>query len=588
VRALIETGVLGGLPGGHRLARALSAVQVPATVQAILAARIDRLAAGDKRLLQAAAVIGRDVPFGLLRDVTELGEEDLRASLGRLQAAALLQEAALFPELEYTFTHALTHEVAYQSLLHERRRALHGRIVEAIESAHGDRLAEHVGRLGHHALRAENWDAAVGYLRQAGVRAAVRSATVEAVDYFAKGIEALAHLPEDRRRQRLELDLQIALGPALMVARGYGAPEVARAYQRARELCREVGEASERFAALHGLWLHHWLQGDARAVLDLTREMLVVAEDAQDRVLQLVAHEVMGEVTTYTGEFEAARSHMAECLAMHDPALHRGLAFRYGGYDPPIASRVIGAHALWYLGRPDDALDWSREGLARARELSHPPTLVFALAHAAILHCHRRDTARTLAAAEEAIAVSRDQGIEGWGDFSEILVGWALAQEGRGADGIARLRHGLVGYRAVFGELEGPLWLVLLADAHRLVGEPAAGLDAVAEALWRAEAIGFHCEDAEVHRLRGELLLAEGAVGEDEAARSFRRAIEIAVGQGALSLELRATVRLARLLARQGARDAARRSLAEVYGRFTEGFDTADLRDCRILLEELS
>ena len=588
VRALVETGILGGVPGARHLARALSAVQVPATVQAILAARIDRLAPGDKRLLQAAAVIGRDVPFGLLRDVTAEDEDDLRASVGRLQAAALLHEAGLFPELEYTFTHALTHEVAYQSLLHERRRALHGRVVDAIEEAHGDRRAEHVERLAHHALRAERWHAAVPYLRQAGARAAARSATVEAVDCFTKGIEALTHLPDDGRRQRLELDLQIALGPALMIARGYGAPEVERAYERARELGRDVGEASERFAALHGLWLYHWLRGHIHEVRDLTREMLAVAEGAHDPVLRLVAHEVMGEVTVYLGEFEAARSHMTTGLAMYDPTVHCGLAFRYGGYDPPAACHVIGAHALWYLGQSDDALAWSREGLARARQLAHPPTIVFSLAHAAILHCHRRDPERTLGAADEAIAISHEHGIGGWGDFGEILRGWALAQDGRGADGIALIHHGLAGYQAVFGELESPLWFTLLADAHRIVGEPAAGLDAVAEALRRAKAFGFHCEDAELHRLRGELLLMQGPAGEDEAERSFRRAVEIAAGQAALSLELRATVSLARLLARRGSREDARRALAGVYARSAQGLDVADVRDCRALIAELS
>jgi tetratricopeptide (TPR) repeat protein len=319
------------------------------------------------------------VPFALLLAIAELPEEDLRRGLAHFQTAEFLYETSLFPELEYTFKHALTHEVAYGSILHERRRALHARIVETIEKSYAAQISEHVERLGYHALRAESWDRAIAYLRQAGLKAAARSANVEAIDHLTKGLAALKHIPDGPDRLRLELDLQIALGPVLMTTKGYGAPEVERAYARARELCRRGGEDPELFAVLHGLWLHYWVRGEIPAILDLAQQLHDLAHRAGDRALRLVASDVMGEVAVYLGDFTAARSHMEQCVSLYDPSQHRSLGLRYGGYDPGMAARAIGAHALWCLGFPDQALAWSRGAVALARDLSHPTTLAFVL-----------------------------------------------------------------------------------------------------------------------------------------------------------------------------------------------------------------
>ena len=227
VRTLVETGALVGERGAYRRARAVEHLEIPATIQAILAARIDRQSPEDKRLLQAAAVVGKDVPMPLLLAIAEAPEDEVRTGLGRLQAAEFLYETSLFPELEYTFKHALTHEVAYGSILHERRRALHARIVDSIETSYAARISEQVERLGHHALRAESWDRAIAYLKQAGAKAASRSANVEAIDHLTKGLDALKNIPDGPDRLRLELDLQIALGPALMTTKGY---EIGRAH----------------------------------------------------------------------------------------------------------------------------------------------------------------------------------------------------------------------------------------------------------------------------------------------------------------------------------------------------------------------
>ena len=588
IRTLVETGALAGERGEYRLIRAVSSLQMPASVHAVLAARIDRLADGDKQLLQAAAVVGKDVPLALLQGVSGLDENEVTLALTRLQAAEFLYETSFFPEPEYTFKHALTHEVAYGSLLAERRRALHARIVETIEKSYAARISEQVERLGHHALRAESWDKAIAYLRQAAAKAASRSANVEVIDDLTKGLDALKHIPDGPDRLKLELDLQIALGPALMTTKGYGAPEVERAYERARELCGRVGKDPELFAVLHGLWLYYWLRGDIPTVLDLAQQLDDLAQRAGDRALRLVAHDVMGEVEVYLGDFSAAQSHMEQCVSLYDPSQHRSLGFRYGGYDPGMAARAIGAHALWCLGHPDKALEWSRGAVALARDLSHPTTLVFALGHAGILHYLRREPRLTLEVAEEALALSADQGLEFWKAFAEILRGWSLVRQRRGPEGIESMRHGLEGYRVTAGELESPIWLAMMADAYLVEGAPHEGLSAVAEGLGLVSAMGVRFAEAELNRLRGELLLARGGAAAEDAESAFRRALEVAAGQKARGLELRAAMSLARLGHARGDRRLAHQTLVEVYAWFTEGFDTSDLRESRTLLEELS
>jgi class 3 adenylate cyclase/predicted ATPase len=583
VRTLVETGMLSGEPGAYRLAANLDDLHVPATVQAILAARIDRLAADEKAVLQAAAVVGKDVPMALLEAIADTGADALQRHLATLQAAEFLYQTQLFPDVEYTFKHALTHEVAYDGLLHEQRRALHARIVDVIETSQSSRVPEQVERLAHHALRAESWQRAVAYCAQAGAKAAARSANAEAVGHFTRGLAALEHISHGLERDRLELDLQLGVGPALMSSKGYGAPEVARTYDRARALSRRFGRTPELFAVLHVLWLYYWLRGDIGAALDLARELDDVAGHLDDPALRMVATEVLGEVAAYRPDFAAARAHMERAIALYDPEQHRVLGLRYGGYDPGMAAQAIGAHALWCLGLPDKALAWSRKAVALARSLSHAVTLAFALGHAGILHYFRREPRQTYSAADEVLELSNAQDLEFWKAFAEILRGWALAQEHRGPEGIDSMRRGLETYRRTAGELESPIWLAMMADAYLADGAVDDGLSAVATGLELVDAMDVRFAEADLYRTRGDLLARRGGAAIDEAERALRRSVEIAASQHALGLELRAAIRLARL----GHRDAAtaRRTLAEVYARFTEGFATNDLSDARTLLE---
>jgi predicted ATPase len=317
VRTLVEMKVLVGDRGSYRLLKSVDTIEVPATVKALLAARIDRLTSEDKAVLQAASVVGTDVAFEVLRAIADLPSDQLRRHLVQLQSAEFLYETNIFPELEYTFKHALTHEVAYGSLLSDRRRALHARIVEAIERLYADRLGEQAERLAHHAVRSEVLDKAVTYLYEAGAKALRRSANSEAVGYFTQGLELARRLPPTPEQMRQELRLLLSLGPAFQMTQGFGAPDVGQTYSRARELCEEVGEPKELFQALWGLWLY---TTGGRAVYEegrrIAEELLALAERQGDQALLLEAHHALAPTTLWIGEPAVARRHGEQGMAL--------------------------------------------------------------------------------------------------------------------------------------------------------------------------------------------------------------------------------------------------------------------------------
>jgi class 3 adenylate cyclase/predicted ATPase len=586
VRALVETRVLMGERGSYRLQGPLAAVEVPATVKAVLAARIDRLQSDGKAVLQSASVIGTDVPFGLLHAIADMPEERLRRQLAELQSAEFLYESNLFPELEHTFKHALTHEVAYGMLLGDRRRAIHARIVEAIERLYSDRLSEHVEQLAHHAVRGELWDRAVTYLHEAGSKAFRRSTNVPAVAHFTQGLEILEKLPPGRDRMRQELRLLLALGQVLGATRGWGVPEVERTLTRARALGEALGESTETFRVLWSLWLQATTQGRFKAARSIAEELLALADRLDDPAMQLEARHAMWPTVALCGEPEAARRHAEQGMALYQPEHHRSHAFLYGGHDPGVCARLFSGWTGWMLGYPARALERSHAGLALARELSHQYSVALALHWTATVHQLRGDAERTHELAESLVALSTDHGFQQWRVSGTILIGWAQAEGGQREGGITQLRRGIEEYRALGTELFVPYFLSLLAGALLKHGDAAAGLDAVAEAL-KHTANGQQIWAAEVHRLKGELFLARDLGAASEAEVAFRQAIVIARQQGTRSWELRAVVSLGRLWRNQGKPDDARRMLAETYGWFTEGFETADLRCAKELLDAL-
>jgi class 3 adenylate cyclase/predicted ATPase len=607
VQALVEQGVLTDprrVGSAHRDVEARHAaplptdLHLPATVQGILTARIDRLPPDDKALLQTLAVIGKEFPLSLLKQVVSKSAANLQTQLAHLQAAEFIYEQPAFPEPEYTFKHALTQEVAYNSVLIERRKVLHERTAQAIEVLFHSRLEDHYGDLAYHYSRSGNTQKAVEHLHLAGQQAIQRSANAEAITHLMTALELLRTLPDTPERVQHELELHLTLGPVLMNVRGMAAPEVGALYTRARELFQQVGETSQLFPVLFGLWRFSLLRAELQLARELGRQLLRLAQQAQNSALLLVAHRALGTTLLWQGEMPLAREHLEQGIALYDPQQHRPLAFVYG-MDVGMTCRIFAAWVLWLLGYPDQALQRGQEGITLAHESSHPYSLSFALAFTADLHQLRREWRLAQERAEASMTLSAEQGFALSLSQAAILRGWALAEQGQGAEGIAQMQQGLAAHRETGAKLTEPYFLALLAEAYGKGGQVEEGLSVVAEALAMVDKAGERLWEAELYRLKGELSLksrqvkasqgkSEGKTSsEAEAGECFWKAIEVARKQQAKSLELRAVISLARLWQQQGKLEEARKLLAEIYGWFTEGFDTMDLQEAKALLEEL-
>jgi predicted ATPase len=588
IQALAETGSLAGAKGAYRLVRLAADLRLPCTIQAVLAARIDRLAELEKRVLQTAAVIGRDFTEPILRRVAELSDFDLTAALQKLTSAEFVYEEALYPQAQYTFKHALTQEVAYNSLLNERRLTLHEDVADAIAAIFDGRLEEQLSELAHHYSHSRNTRKAIEYSQRAGERAVKLSANAEAIRHLTTAIKLLETLPESPERIEQELALHVTLGVPLITTKGYAAPEVEDTYARARDLCLRVGETPRLFPVLRGLWFFNSNRGYLRSAQELAEQLLALGESARDPALLIEAHFACGLTLFFVGDFAPARDHLEQGIHLYDPQTHGFHAFVYG-QDPGVYSTSILAVAFWILGYPDRALAKSNQALALAHDLAHPFSLVLALLHFATVHHLRREPQLAERRADAVIALSAEGGLSFWSWWALIVRGWAVAQQERGAEGIAQIREGLVAVKAGGVENALPWALGLLAEALGNKNRAEEALNVLAEALAVSRKTGDQWYDEEIYRLKGELLLASSrAENPSEAESCFRHAIDVARRQSAKSLELRTTTSLSRLLDKQGRRDEARRMLAEIYGWFTEGFDTADLKDAKALLDALS
>jgi class 3 adenylate cyclase/predicted ATPase len=603
VQALIEQGVVRG-DGETAPGRPLTELRLPPTVQGVLAARIDHLPAAEKELLQTLAVIGKEFPLGLLRRVVPGMDEEVQRQLLRLQEAEFIYEQPALPEVEYTFKHALTQEVAYNSLLSERRKMLHERTAQAIEALFHSQLEDHYGDLAHHYSRSGNTPKAVEYLQRSGQQAAQRSAYAEAVGHLTAALDLLQALPDTPARAQQELALQLALAVPLQATKGPAGPEIARAYTRARALCESQGETPQLFAVLRGLWVLHHVRAELAKARELGEQLLSMAERGQDPAYLMEAHRALGSTLLWQGEFALARVHLERSSAFYNPDLHRSLIFLHGGADPGVSCFCETARALWFLGYPEQALQSSQAALALAQGLSDPFSLGFALVSAAGLHQFRREGSATQQRAEEAIALASEQGLASLLAAGTIRRGWALAEQGEVEVGLTQMQQGLTARQTTGAELAEPYFLALQAEVYGKVGQTRQALALLTEALAAVQTNGERRLEAELYRLKGELTLRQSGVRspasavpntqhpaastQAEAEACFHTAVEIARKQSAKSLELRAVMSLSRLWRRQGKKGEAHKLLSEVYGWFTEGFDTRDLREAKALLEELS
>ncbi|MFL5281228.1 MAG: response regulator [Rhodopila sp.] len=584
VRGLADAGILSGTLGRYRLGSAAPAfVQLPSTIAAVVAARIDRLPPTAKALLQTASVIGREFPLILLHHVARLDPETLQTTLAELRTAEFLFESRLPPDTEYTFQHAMTQEAAYGSLLRDHRRALHVELVHAIEHFYQERLEEQVDRLAEHALAGELWPQAVQYLLRAANRAIERSAHAPAADLLQRGLEAMRHLPESPDLLRIELGYRKALGVTMMALKGWGSQEVSDAYTRARELSERLGDEQELFVVLCGQGQFYMMRGEPRTARALGEHCATLAESIRGGPGVIIeTHHLLSGSHFFLGDYAKAEMHTQHGMALYDPERDHHLTYQYSGHDPGVCCRCLAGLVHWQHGHADAALERCREALALAERTAHPMTLAVAQRAMSYIHMFRREPAEARLWAERLIALCEDHQLPLLLSQGGIQLGWALIEQGDLQTGILQMRNGLTGLSATGAEVGLPFFAALLGEAYAKDGRPDQGIMEIDQALATAERNGAWFQGPDILRLKGELLRQREP---DKAETWFRKAVATARAQGARLPELRAAISLARLLRSGSEAAAAREALATAFSWFTEGLSTTDLHEARDVLQ---
>ena len=581
VQALFEEGALVR-NGTVKLTKSLYELKIPPTVQAILASRIDRLPAREKDLLQTLAVIGGEFPLGLARVVTGRSDEELARMLDTLQVGEFIYEQPAAGDVEYTFKHALTQEVAYNSVLQGRRKAVHERIGQSIEALYHDSLDDHIAELARHYRRSGNAAKAIDSLLLAAERAIERNARSEAIASLREGLDLLAAIADERERTCREGALQLALCGAIVLGNP-AAPGGEEEYQRARALCERIGDREGVFLALLGLRRIYNFRAELDRALELSEELLKIADNAEPGA-QLAAHASAAQTLYFRGELNAARQHLEQARGMAAGDTRRGVWLRMGQVFSERRERVAVIRGL--LGYPDRAVQEDREGLEYAREMRVPFAVALAEAMSAQLYYFLREVRKVREHGEAAVRIANEWGSSHLSGYAAAFLGWVEALQGDAAEGIREIGRAIEMVELAGSKIHS-LQNTLLVECHLRNGAIEVGLAAASEALRHAQNSGERYCASELNRLRGELLLLRGGPHHAEAESAFRTAIEVARGQQARLWELRATSSLAWLLRDTGRRGEARAMLAEIYGWFTEGFDTADLKDAKALLDEL-
>jgi class 3 adenylate cyclase/predicted ATPase len=587
VQVLLDEGALVR-NGVTKLTKPIAALKIPPTVQAILASRIDRLSQDAKELLQSLAVIGREFPLSLIRAVGSKPDVEINQLLDDLRLSEFIYEQPAIGDSEYIFKHALTQEVAYNSILLERRKHLHEAIGAGLERLYANSIDDHLEALAHHYSRSGNVPRSLEYLERAGQQAVQRSAYYEAMRHFSSALELLQRLPQMAERDQRELALQTSLGQVLMTIKGWAAPETEKVFLRVTELARASGTPEQRFSALVGWFAHAYVGGRISLARDCLKETLEFIKDHPEPVFVLETCHHEWSLALSTGELDAAQRHVERGLALYETRLHSVPVPLYSAHHPAVCGYGWGALVLWLRGFPDAAQRHANQAVRLSQELRDSLSLTYALGTKAQLHQFRRDVQSALTTAEAAIAKAEEVGFPYFSSHARVVKGWALAELARADEALGEIREAIAVLSASHTELCFTLALATLATVCSGADYIDEGLEAVTDALLRIEHDGERCWEAEIHRLRGELLLRQSDSNLVPAKSCFERAIQIASRQGAKSLQLRTTMSLGRLLASQGYREDARVMLGEIYNWFTEGLDTADLKEAKALLDELS
>jgi DNA-binding winged helix-turn-helix (wHTH) protein/predicted ATPase len=620
---LVTQEVLVQIDEQWRLQGGVTAVAswAPESLQQLIEQQIERLSPQDRHVLEVASVAGAEFSAAAVAAGAGIAVEAVEEQCGELARQEQLLRAggtADWPDgtvaARYGFLHALYQDVLYGRLTARRRLRLHQQIGERVEQAYGERAKEIAAELAVHFERGRDYKRAIQYLQQAGENAVRRSAHQEAVNLFTKGLELLKTLPNTPARTQQELRLQLALAGPLTVTKGYTAPEVERAHTRALELCRQLEETPKLFQVLAGLGAFYHLRAEHKTACELAEQCLSLAQNVNNPIVLVGAHHLLGCALYPLGEFALAREHWEAGIALYDSQQRRSALG-----DSGVLCLSYAAWVLWFLGYPDQALQRIHAALTLAQERFHPYSLAIALNYASELHHLRREVQAVQERAEALVALSTEQGFPLLLALGTIRQGWALTAQGQVEEGIPQIRQGMAAYHALGTELGRPYFLAYLAEAYGKGGQAEEGLSVLAEALAAVDRTGECMYEAELYRLKGELTLRSKVESEKwkegnqkangknqkakipntqhpipytqvaaEAEACFLKAIEIARKQQAKSLELRAVMSLSLLWQSQGKRKEAHKLLSEIYGRFTEGFDTKDLQEAKALLEELN
>ena len=573
-KSVLEAGDTEGTP--------IAVDAIPATLQASLTARLDRLD-NAKRIAQIGAAIGREYSYDLIAAVSEETEANLKPALDRLVEAELVFRTVTTQSTVYTYKHALIQEVAYESMLKSRRSQLHRRIAEILKAKFPTTAETEPEVLALHYSLANMTEPAIVYWRRAGELSSDASANIEATSHFEKAVDLLDSLPESNERDQLELELQIALAGPMLMTRG-PVTEVGDAYVRARELCQKLGDSPQIVPALFGMWRYYVGRGDCTVSRDIGRQLLELGKSADDITAAVLGHYGLGYASFCYGDLVESRIKLEEGFKLYDRNIRDEFSVRLG-QDPGVACLAYGALALWVLGYPDQAKRISRKAVTLAQELSHPFSMAFAHSLACQVFQHRGEVEDLRIASESAIGISREQGFSLWLASPKIFKGWARSQQENAIEGTLETKEAAQLIVDAGMEMRRPYYLSLVAEGYILAEKLVEARLILDQALAIVTKTNEHWSEAELLRLIGKIEVREDA---NAAEIKFEQALTVARSQGAKSWELRTATSLAHLWHGQGRTDDARNLLQPVYDWFTEGFDTLDLKEAKTLLHEIS
>ena len=591
-KAVLEAGSEGG---AERTVASIPSptLSVPASLQASLMARLDRLGPA-KEVAQIGAAIGREFSYALLSAVATKPEPELASALDRLIGAGLLFRQGVLPHASYLFKHALVRDAAYGTLLREPKRALHARIAEAIESYFPDIADSQPELAARHYTEAGLIEKAVYLWGKAGHRSLERSSLVEAIEQLTRALAQIETLPSSPALRQEEIKLQVALVPPLLNVKGFAAAESKAATERARFLIEHAEALGEPlkdplllFSVLFGGCVANFVGFNGPVLRELATQFLALAESQGAAAPLMAGHSMMGVACASAGKFLPARAHHDQALVLYDPTVHRALLTRFAAQDQRVVDLSFRSLTMWMLGYPDAALADAERALQEAREIDHASTLMFALWWTGLMKASCGCYTAANALGKELVALADQNSSPTYRVAGTLVQGSVLALTEKSAHAIEMITGGLSAHRSMGTTFLQPFFLSLMALAHTALGQSSEASRCIDEAMTIIKKSEERWFEAEVNRIAGEIALMTPEPDAAKAQECFEQALAIARAQQAKSWELRVAMSMARLWRDQGKQDAARELLAPVYGWFTEGFDTLDLKEAKALLDEL-